>query len=292
MKFQDYYQVLGVAKSADADTIKKAYRKLAAKYHPDKNQGNKQAEERFKSINEAHEVLGDPAKRRQYDELGSDWNRQGQGFDFNDSTRQSRGPSDFSDFFEAMFGGGGRGGFQGRGMGAKPGEDYQADIEITLEDAYHGASKLIEVGGKKLKLAVKPGMAEGNTLRLTGKGGVGMHGGADGDFYLKIHVAPHATFERRGHDLYADWPVDFLSAILGGKKEVSTLKGPIKVTLTPKTDSGKVLRLKGMGMPLPDNTEEFGDLYLKVVLTMPKDLTSKELETLKKMAMERAPDEA
>lgn len=318
MQFQDYYKTLGLEKGADAAAIKKAYRKLAAKYHPDKNPGNKQAEDRFKAINEANEVLSDPEKKQRYDTLGAQWNQAGggAGFDFNDFMRQqagargarggrasgrgnqgfssegfgggfSGGQGGFSDFFESIFGGGAGGGFgPGRG-GPQRGEDYQADIEISLDEAYHGVSKVIEVGGRKLKLALKPGIAEGRTLRLSGQGGAGGPGGEDGDFYLKIHVALHGQYERRGDDLYRELPVDFLTAVTGRKLDVATLKGTIKVTIPPRTDHGKVLRLKGMGMPVYEHDGEFGDLYLKVVLTLPKDLSAKEAEQIEVMAKAR-----
>jgi curved DNA-binding protein len=314
MEFKDYYKTLGLSKGADAEAIKKAYRKLAAKYHPDKNPGNKQAEDRFKAINEAHEVLGDPEKKQRYDSFGADWDKQGGpggGFDFAEYMRKQGGRSQggssqgfgggfssgdfsgggFSDFFEAMFGGQGGPG-QGRGRRASAGEDYQADIEISLEEAYHGAAKMIEIGGRKLKLNVKPGIKDGQSLRLPGKGGAGQHGGPDGDFYLRIHVAPHAVYERRDDDLHRELPVDFLTAVTGSKLEVSTLKGPIKVTIPARTDHGKVLRLKGMGMPAygteGDKGSAHGDLYLKVVLTLPKDLGEGEVEVLEEMARKRA----
>jgi len=309
MDFKDYYKILGLEKGADAAAVKKAYRKLAAKYHPDKNQGNKQAEERFKEINEAHEVLGDPEKKNRYDTLGSQWNQMGgQGMDFSDFMRKAGaqgggrrahaedmgdmfggGQGDFSDFFESLFGGGGRrGGFSSSfHMGQQKGQDFQADIEIDLDEAYHGVKKIIEVGGRQLKLAFKPGIAEGKPLRLPGKGGKGSNGGPDGDFYLNIHIAPHPLFERRGDDLYRDLPVDFLLAVPGGKLEVATLKGPVKVGIPPKAPSGRILRLKGLGMPVYDHPGDFGDLYLKIMLVVPEDLNEQEIEQLGAMAKRR-----
>lgn len=295
MEFKDYYKTLGLNKGADAEAIKKAYRKLAAKYHPDKNPGNKQAEDRFKAINEAHEVLGDPEKKQRYDSFGADWDKQGGaggGFDFSDFMRrqggngqagasQGFGGGDFSDFFEAMFGGQG-------GRRSHRGEDFHADFEITLEDAYHGTTKLVEIGGRKVKLKVKPGISEGKSLRLPGTGSAGRFGGEDGDVYLKIRIAPHPLYERRGNDLHRELPVDFLTAVTGSKLEVATLKGPVKVTIPARTDHGKVLRLKGMGMPVYDEPGEFGDLYLKVVLSLPKDLSDEEVKVLEGLAQSRA----
>jgi len=334
MDFKDYYKILGVERGASADAIKKAYRKLAAKWHPDKNQGNKQAEEKFKELGEANEVLSDPEKRRRYDELGAQWNQMGgQGADFSDFMRQSGGkgrgghpgagnrtvnPADmgdlfgqsggFSDFFESFFGGnpGGSGaaGRNGAGansnangrtgfrMGARPGEDYQSDIQITLEEAYQGTKKVLDVNGEKLKLAFKPGIADGRRIRLEGKGGMGQGGAAKGDLYLTVHVAGHARFERRGDDLQMDLPVDFITAVVGNKLEVVTLKGPVKVTVSPMTTQGKMLRLKGMGMPIYDQPDQYGDLYLRVALNLPEDLSPEEVEQIKAMALKRHPEQS
>ncbi len=314
MDFKDYYKVLGLDKKADQEAIKKAYRKLAAKWHPDKNPGNKNAEDRFKEINEAHEVLSDAEKRRRYDELGSNWNQPQYG---GESGRpagggpfrraQSRNMSQeemermfggggvegggFSDFFETFFGGGQETGSARRGGGfqARPsaGEDYQADVEITLEEVFAGARKVLDINGKKLKLQFKPGIAEGRRIRLAGKGGPGRAGGPDGDFLLHVHVRPHAEFERRGDDLHTSLPLEVQDAIIGRTLEIRTLKGGVKLRVPPGTENGKAFRLKSQGMPVYDRPGEYGDFYVTVLLKLPTDLSTAEQDFFRKMAQAR-----
>lgn len=310
MEFKDYYKTLGVEKGADAETIKKAFRKLAAKYHPDKNQGNKAAEEKFKLINEANEVLSDPEKRRRYDQLGSSWNDPSPGPGPGGHRRRSRqfseeemegmfggggGGGGFSDFFETFFGRGGMGGGPGPGGGrqggawgpqGRPGNDYQADVEITLEEAYAGAKKIFEINGKKLKLAFKPGIVDGKVIRLEGKGGPGSGGAPDGDLHLRIHVLPHSVLERRGDDLHMTLDVEAQDAVAGKVEEVRTLGGSVKLRIPPGTDNGKTFRLKGQGMPSYDGGAH-GDLYVTVRLRLPRNLKPNEAEFLKKMAESR-----
>jgi curved DNA-binding protein len=293
MDFKDYYKILGLSKTASAEDIKKAYRKLAVKYHPDKNQNNKAAEEKFKEINEANEVLGDPEKRKKYDELGENWNSyqqhggQKDTGDFDWSQWTSKGnytnggqfhETDFSDFFENIFGG-------QFGREARPGkgQDYQVNVELSLEEAYSGATRLLDLGEQKLRFKLKPGVADGQTLRLKGKGAKGRSGEA-GDIYLTVHVAPHSHFTRKEDDLYCDIPVDLYTAILGGKLMVRTLHGTIKANIAKATANGKVLRLKGMGMPRYGKTNEFGDLYAKVNVHLPEALSEKELELFNELA--------
>jgi curved DNA-binding protein len=322
MEFKDYYKILGLDKSADADAIKKAYRKLAAKYHPDKNPGNKSAEDRFKEINEANEVLSDPEKRKRYDELGANWNQPGGGPDPAYEWRQyagagagGRGRSrtftqedlgemfgggggGFSDFFETFFGGAGMGGGAGPGRGRQggawtgrpvpqAGDDYQADVEISTEEAYQGAKKIIELNGKKLRLQFKPGIADGKVIKLAGKGGKGANGGPDGDFYMRIHVKPHPVFERRGDDLHMALRLEAQDAVVGKSEEIRTLGGNVKLRIPPETDNGKTFRLKGQGMPVYDRAGERGDLYVTVSLALPKGLKPEELDWFRKMAEAR-----
>jgi curved DNA-binding protein len=327
VEFKDYYKILGVARNADADAIKKAYRKLAAKHHPDKNPGDKAAEEKFKEVNEAHEVLSDPEKRKRYDELGAAWNQQGAGggggFDWSAYARQGGGAGGrraysrtfteedlgdlfggggFSDFFETFFGGGGPAGHGGRGPrgGAGPGfaggmrmprrgDDYQADVEVTLEEAYQGARKILDLNGRKLKLQFKPGIEEGLSLRLQGKGGPGANGGPDGDLHLRVHVLPHPVFERRGDDLYMALPVEVQDAVIGKQVEIASLKGTtVKMRIPPGSDNGKVFRLKGQGMPVYGEAGRHGDLYVTVALVLPKNLDEEEREAFRRMAQARA----
>jgi curved DNA-binding protein len=306
MEFKDYYKILGLEKGADANAIKKAYRKLAAKYHPDKNAGKKVAEDKFKEINEANEVLSDPEKRSRYDTMGSSWNQpggprqggqhpgQGQSFSQEDLAEMF-GNSSGGDFFETFFGGRGMGGrpnaAKGRWGGSRsprPGGDYQADVEVTLEEAYHGAKKIIEINDKKLRLQFKPGIAEGKVIKLTGKGGQGQNGGPDGDFYLKIHVAPHPDLERRGDDLHTNLLLEIQDAVMGKTAEIKTIKGSIKLKLPALTDNGKSFRLKGQGMAVYDRPGEFGDMYVTVALKLPSNLTAEEQELYRQLAAIRA----
>ncbi len=299
MNFKDYYKILGVAKTASEDEIKKAYRKLAVKYHPDKNPDNKPAEEKFKEANEANEVLSDPDKRKQYDKLADDWKnyqQQGgkQGFDgFKQGNRgygytNQQGANDqnsddsFADFFSSVFGNGFSGG-QGRQRTSK-GQDYNAQTQITLEEAFTGTTRQLQLDDTKLEMKLKPGVANGQVLRLKGKGSKGRNGGADGDLYITIHVAEHPIFNRKDDDLYCNITVDLYTAILGGQSLITTLRRQLKINIAPETDNGKVLRLKGMGMPRYDNATEHGDLYATINIKMPKNLSVKEIELFKDLS--------
>ena len=307
MEYKDYYKVLGVDKSATAETIKKAYRKLAVKYHPDKNPGNKAFEEKFKELSEANDVLSDPEKRKKYDELGENWNQyqnRGSGReDFDWSQWQSGGPSqgrqqrssgfghqggeDFSDFFESIFGQGYSSQGGARGRRAAAGEDYSAEAEVSLEESFAGCKRQLGVNGSLLEVTIPPGVKDGQTLRLKGQGGKGQNGGPDGNILITIHVPAHPAFRVEGNDLHGDAPVDLYTAILGGKALVRTLKGAIRIDIPAETENGKVLRLKGMGMPVFGKKKESGDLYLKLKVTLPQKLSEEEKELFKKLASVR-----
>jgi curved DNA-binding protein len=312
MDYKDYYQILGVSRDATADEIKKAYRKLAAKYHPDKNPGDKSAEEKFKEINEAKEVLTDPEKRKLYDQFGKDWEYYKQAgaqgnFDWSKYAQQQGGGraytysgniedmedlfggGGFSDFFDLLFGGGGgartrtRHGRTRTRPTSQKGQDYAAEVFISLEEAYHGTSRQLNVDGQTIKINLKPGVADGQKLKVSGKGGPGVGGGQKGDLYITVKVYPHPLFERKGDDLYTDVKVDLYTAVLGGKVEVNTFKGKVKVDIAPGTNPGKVLKLKGLGMPNYKHPSTYGDLYVKINVEIPKDLTDKEIELFKKL---------
>ncbi|MEX2335976.1 MAG: J domain-containing protein [Fulvivirga sp.] len=307
MEYKDYYNVLGVDKNASQEEIKKAYRKLAVKYHPDKNPNDKAAEDKFKEISEAYEVLGSAEKRKKYDQLGTNWrdfqdSGRGQGdFDWSRSAsgdQRGRGQSytyegdnifgdtDFSDFFQSIFGAQGAG-FGGRAGGrsrrqAPSGQDVQADLDISLEEAFHGGAKLFSINGEKIRIKLKPGVKAEETLRLKDKGVALSANGPRGDLYLKIHINPHPRYERKGDDLYYDLPLDLYTAILGGKTEISTLHGALKINIPKGTSNGKVLRLKGKGMPRKDSSS-FGDLYAKISVKIPDHLSAEEEELFKRL---------
>ena len=303
MEYKDYYKILGVEKSASQDEIKKAYRKLALKYHPDKTKGDKASEEKFKEINEANEVLSDTQKRKKYDELGDSYKyyqqygNQGQGFDWSQYANAGQshqsysfnggdfedffGGSGYSDFFDMLFGGS-FGGTQKKRGGRRTvqarGQDYQAEMEISLEEAYSGTSKVFQYNNESIKLNIKPGIPDGHMLKIPGKGGQGRGGGQSGDLLIKINILPNSIFERRGNDLYANLPVDLYTAILGGKVEFRTLKGIVKIDIAKESEFGKTLRLQKLGMPVYGKSNEFGDLYLKLDIKMPKNISAKEVK--------------
>ncbi|WP_347159178.1 J domain-containing protein [Pontibacter chitinilyticus] len=304
MDYKDYYKVLGVEKSASQADIKKAYRALAKKYHPDKNKGDKAAEEKFKDISEAYEVLGEEEKRKQYDQLGANWRQfhnaggnpyagqQGGGFqgsysqgDFNDMFGGGGGGG-FSDFFQQFFGGGGAGGFGGQRAGrtrTPQGQDYQAEMEISLQEAHDGTSRLLTVNNQQLRITTKPGVADGQTLRIKGKGGPAAAGGTSGDLYINVHVQPDPRFERQGNDLHTSLSVDMYTAILGGSAQVNTLSGQLKLTIPAGTQAGKTLRLRGKGMPVYGKADQHGDLYVKIEVALPTNLTDEEKHLLQQL---------
>lgn len=295
MDYKDYYKILGVTKQASQDEIKKAYRKLAVKYHPDKNQGNKGAEEKFKEISEAYDVLGDTGKRKKYDDLGENWqqyantNRQQANYRPRGNNRQQQYSSpgeegEFSDFFESVFGFGNK---RSRSTAPRRGEDHEAATTLTLEEAFFGTSRQVTLENQQLNLKLKPGIADGQILKMKEKGGPGINGGPAGDLFITIHVQPHPRFERKGNDLYTDEPLDVFVAIAGGKKPVHAIDKTVNVTIPPCTDSNKVFRLKGMGMPDYKNATLRGDLYARMVITIPKNLRPEEIATIRQLAENR-----
>lgn len=276
MEYKDYYKVLGVNKSATQDEIKKIYRKLAVKYHPDKNSGNKNAEEKFKTITEAYNVLSDPEKRRKYDKLGSNW-QQYEHSGFGDAFS---GNSDFSDFFNQFFGGGFSNNFNNR---AVKGNDLKAQLEIELEEAYLGCSKIVKTRSGKLKINIKAGVENKQILRLKGKGEAGRNSGENGDIYITIVVKQHSIFERKQNDLHCTINVDIYTALLGGNVKIPTIKGEKIINLPEQTSNNKIFRLKSLGMPDYDSPQNFGNLYVKVNLQLPKEISEEERELFKKL---------
>lgn len=300
MDYKDYYKILGVGRSASQDEIKKAFRKLAVKYHPDKNPGDKAAEEKFKEITEAYEVLGKEDSRRKYNELGANWKQyENAGFSggsgFQGFGGQGFGASGFSDFFERFFGGqggfnfgdmGGFGNFGGRRgrSRAMRGQDVSASLNLTLREAYSGSQRLINVGSQTIKVSIKPGVKDGQTLRVKGKGTPGVNGGENGDLLMKISIAKDAEYQRSDDDLVKNINVDVYTAILGGKVAVETMKGTVNVPIKPQTQNNSVLRLKGLGMPHYGQEGE-GVLLLKVQLSLPEKFSEKELELIRQAGM-------
>lgn len=299
MEYKDYYKILGVDKSASDADIKKAYRKLAVKYHPDKNPDDKLAEEKFKELNEAYEVLGDVEKRKKYDQFGDNWKHYEQAgsdrgdFDWSQWGQRGGGGDEdmfgggqFSDFFEHLFGGGG-GGFRGRQRGntRRKGQDLQATMQISLLDAYIGTTKQIDVGGQKLNLKIKPGTYAGQVLRLKGKGHPGRGGGDAGDLLLEIGIAADAQYELKGKDVYQEAPLDLYTAVLGGKIPVAVPGNPLQLSIPAGTDSGRLFRLKGKGLPAPQGSNDApGDFYVRVRITVPKELSEEEKELFTRLS--------
>jgi curved DNA-binding protein len=304
MTYKDYYKVLGVGKTATTDEIKKAYRKLANKYHPDKTKGDKTAEEKFKDINEANGVLSDPVKRKKYDQFGADWKHyeeagaQPGGFDWSKYTSGRGGQThtmsqeEFSamfneegagDLFENIFGqhSGERRGKRNRAI---KGEDFEAETTLSLEEAYHGSTRFLKIHSQTIKIIMKPGIMDQQVLRLEGKGGRGLNGGPNGDLYITIKVASHPEFQRKGNDLYCDRTVDLYTAVLGGKARIKTLKDTVNVDIPKETPNGKMLRLLGLGMPVYGTKNEFGNLYVTIVIRLPDHLSEQEIELFGKLS--------
>jgi curved DNA-binding protein len=304
MTYKDYYKILGVGTTATPEEIKKAYRKLAFKHHPDKTKGDKAAEEKFKEINEANEVLSDPEKRKKYDQFGAEWKHyeeagaQPGGFDWSkyaagqggQAQRMSREEFDATfadegvgDLFELLFGQH-RGQRRGGRSAAVKGENLEAETTLSLEEAYHGATRIIQLHGQTIRVTIKPGIADMQVLRVAGKGGAGRNGGANGDLYLTIRIAPHPVFHREGGDLHRHSSVDLYTAVLGGKTEVKSLKGTVKVDIPKETLNGTELRLVGLGMPVYGKKNEFGNLFVKFDIRIPEHLSEQEIELFRKLA--------
>ena len=288
MDYKDYYKVLGVDKKASQEEIKKAYRILAVKHHPDKNPGNKEAEEKFKLANEANEILSNPKKRKKYDELGENWQQYEKGNQQNTSNSTSSGQqfyegngndpfggqSDFSDFFEQFFAG-----KQGRGKAQnRKGHDYETEMEITLEEAFNGTSRIIQLENETLRVTTKPGAYNDLLLQIKGKGASGSSKDQRGDLFVRVKLTPNPMFKVKGDDLYSQHEIDLYTAVLGGEALVNTLVGQVKIKVAPGTQNDKSIRLKGKGMPLYKKPEQFGDLYIQLKVHIPENLNDKQKE--------------
>jgi curved DNA-binding protein len=305
MAYIDYYKTLGLSKTASTEDVKKAYRKLARKYHPDLNPKDESAHRKFQEINEANEVLSDPEKRKKYDEYGENWKHADQyeqarqqsggggggsysyedfsnfggggfgGFDFGGS-----GAGGYSDFFENLFGGG-RAGSGGRS--AYKGQDYSGEVRLTLQDAAQTHKQTIEVNGKKLRITVPAGVTNEQQIKLKGQGGPGSNGALAGDLYITFIIQPDPVFKRSGNDLYVDAAVDLYTAVLGGELMIDTLDGKVKMQVKPGTQAGSKARLKGKGFPVYKKDGQFGDLFVTYNVQIPTHLTEKQKKLFREL---------
>lgn len=312
MDFIDYYNVLGVSKDASEEDIRKAYRKLARKHHPDLNPNDAEANKKFQQINEANEILSDPEKRKKYDQYGKDWQhaeafeqarrgdarrqQQGQGrthtynpgdagdYDFSDGF----GGADFSDFLSSLFGQEGRPGEGGSRGGRREttfrGQDYQAELHLSLGDAYQTHKQNLTIDGKTIGITIKAGVENGQKIKLIGYGAPGVNGGPAGDLYITFVIADDARYKRRGTDLYVTEAVDLYTAVLGGEKVIETMSGKVKVAVTPGTQNGAKVRLKGKGFPVYKEESQFGDLYVEWQVKIPTNLTDEQKDLFRQLA--------
>ena len=300
MEFIDYYKVLGLDKSASAADIKKAYRKLARKYHPDVNPNDKEAEMKFKQLNEAHAVLSDADKRKKYDQYGKDWEH-AEEFEKARARQQQQqqgqrayrsgpftyaggdgGAEDFSEFFEAMFGGRGFGGRQGSRTQFR-GQDLNAELELPLRDAFTTHKRTLNVNGRNIRITVPAGIEDGQTIRVKGHGGPGMNNGPAGDLYITFRIVNTTPFKRHGADLYKTEKIPLTRAVLGGEITAGTFDGKVKLKVKPGTQNGTKVKLKGKGFPRYKQEGHFGDLFITYQVVLPNKLTPEQERLFKEL---------
>ena len=269
MEFKDYYQILGLNKNATDDEIKKAYRKLARKLHPDLNPNDKEAHKKFQEINEANEVLSDPEKRKKYDQYGKDWQhaeqfeqarRQQQGGGFGETFNGDFDQGDFSEFFNSMFGG--MGGRHTRREAKFRGEDYHAELQLNLTDVYKTHQQVLTVNGKNIRITIPAGVEDAQKIKIKGHGAPGIQGGPTADLYIVFHFINNTKFKRVGNDLYTSADIDLYTAVLGGEIMVDTFDGKAKLNIKPETQNATKIKLKGKGFPVYRKEGEFGDLII------------------------------
>ncbi len=288
MKYIDYYKILGIKKDASEKDIKKAYRKLARKYHPDLNPGDKTAEKKFREINEANEVLSHPENRKKYDKYGKDWEhaeafekakqQQQQQYQYQGSGSYGNfSEQDFSDFFSSMFGGGYSGG-RSRQSARFKGSDYNAELNLNLTDVYKTHKRTLTVDGKNIRLTIPAGVKNGQSIKIKGHGGPGVNGGAKGDLYIKFNINNNTNFRRNKNDLHLTVDLDLYKAILGGELIINTLGGKVKLKIKPETQNGTKVKLRGKGFPVYKKEGQFGDLYITYQIKIPTHLSAKEKE--------------
>ncbi len=292
MEFIDYYKILGIDKSAGADDIKKAYRKLARKHHPDLNPNDKEAHKLFQQINEANEVLSDPEKRKKYDQYGKDWQHAEQFEQAKQQRQQQTGnqqtfsgmgdDADFSDFFASMFGGSRS---SGNARETKfRGQDYNAELHVKLSAAYTTHQQTLTVNGKNVRITIPAGIENGQVIKLKGYGAPGFNEGPPGDLYITFVIDSDISFKRMGNDLYSTVSIDLYTAILGGETTIDTLSGKVKLKVQPETQNGNKIRLKGKGFPVYKKENEFGDLYVTYEVKLPTNLSEKQKELFTELA--------
>lgn len=303
MAFIDYYSILGVSKAASADDIKKAYRKLARKYHPDINPDNEDAKRKFQQVNEANEVLSDPDKRKKYDEYGENWKhaeeyekarqQQAQNGGFADdysgfggfgggSYSFSGDDGEFSDFFESLFGR--RTSSAGRRSRGFRGQDYTAELHLSLHEAFETHKQTLAVNGKNLRITVPAGVSDGQVIKLAGQGGPGANGGPNGDLYITFVIVEDPQFKRVGNDLYSTANISLYNAVLGGEETVDTFGGKVKLKIKPGTQNGTKVRLKGKGFPVYKKDGQYGDMIITFSVDIPTDLTEEQKQLFRKLA--------
>jgi len=291
MEFIDYYKVLGINKKATAADIKKAYRKLARKYHPDTNPNDEEAKKKFQQINEANEVLSNPENRKKYDEYGENWQHAeayeeakkqrasqsgfGRGGAYQQYSSSDFDGTDFSDFFNAAFGGGRS---SGRRTAQFRGQDFNAELQLDLKDVYTEHKRTLAVNNKNIRITIPAGVENGQTIKIKGHGGKGVNGGPNGDLYIQFSIQNHSKFKRDKDNLYTTVDLDLYTALLGGDLMVDTFNGKVKLTVKPETQNGTKVKLKGKGFPKYKKTDQFGDLYITYQIKTPTKLTDKEKE--------------
>jgi len=292
MAFIDYYQVLGIDKKASEKDIKSAYRKLARKYHPDLNPNDAEAHKKFQQLNEANEVLSDPEKRKKYDQYGENWQH---GAEYEQARQQQQrqqqaggygggqysdfegfGSDDFSDFFQSMFGGGGAAGARSGRQAKYRGQDYTAELRLSLKEAAETHKQTLTVNGKNIRITIPAGVENGQNIKIAGHGGPGMNGGPGGDLYITFLVADDPRFKRNGSDLFANVKLDLYTAVLGGEVTIDTLDSKVKIKVKPETQNGTKVKLKGKGMPVYKKESQFGDLYITYDVQVPTNLSDKQ----------------
>ncbi len=292
MAFIDYYKILGIDKKATDKEIKKAYRKLARKYHPDVNPDDKIAEKKFKEINEANEVLGSAENRKKYHQYGKDWKHADEFEKAKQQQPYTRGPyqggaahyseEDFSDFFSSMFGGGPA---RSRAGNVRfRGQDFNAELQLNLKEVYHTHKQTLTVNGKNIRLTIPAGVKNGQVIKIKGYGGKGINGGPNGDLYIKFSITNHSKFKRDEDNLYATIDLDLYKALLGGEITINTFNGKVKLIVKPETKNAIKVKLKGKGFPVYKKEGQYGDLYITYQIKTPTNLSGKEKELFKELA--------